>query len=67
MRTGRRPSIIVRFDVSAGGDGTTRFVLTQSGLADDQMAAASNMGWASTLGRVEQALEETTATEREQQ
>jgi len=47
---------IVRFDVSAGGDGTTRFVLTQSGLADDQMAAASSSGWVSTLTRLEQLL-----------
>lgn len=48
---------LVRFDVSAIDATTTRFVLTQSGLADDQVAAMSNMGWVSTLGRLQQTLE----------
>lgn len=47
---------VVRFDVYPAADGGTRFVLTQSGLTTDQMAAASKMGWVSTLARLEQSL-----------
>jgi uncharacterized protein YndB with AHSA1/START domain len=49
---------VVRFEVKSDGAGGTIFLLTQTGVPDEQMAAMSTQGWVSTLGRLETVLNE---------
>jgi len=43
---------VVRFEVRPDGGGGTQFSLIQTGLTDDELAAGSGKGWASTLRRL---------------
>ncbi len=44
----------VLFEVSPDGDGGTVFVLTHSGLTDEEAAANHKQGWTSSLRKLEQ-------------
>ena len=46
----------VRFDVKPGTSGGTAFTLTQTGLADEDSAAAHDEGWTSSLAKLERTL-----------
>ncbi|MEM7635611.1 MAG: SRPBCC domain-containing protein [Pseudomonadota bacterium] len=43
----------VLFEVRPSGDGGTLFILTHSGLTDDEAAANHKLGWTSSLGKLE--------------
>lgn len=43
----------VRFDLRPNGKGGTEFTLTHSGLADEESAQNHNMGWTSSLRKLE--------------
>lgn len=43
----------VRFELSSDGAGGTDFLLVHSGLADDEVAGNHNMGWTSSLSKLE--------------
>ncbi len=43
----------VRFDVKANGKGGTLFLLTHTGLADDESAKNHEQGWSSALNKLE--------------
>lgn len=47
---------IVRFEVKPNGEGGTFFTLTQTGLTSEQIVEGSTNGWVSTLGRLEDLL-----------
>lgn len=55
------PSIdsVVRFEISSDNKGGARFVLTQTGLTEDEIVKGSTQGWISTLGRLQELLNET--------
>jgi uncharacterized protein YndB with AHSA1/START domain len=43
---------VVRFEIAPDGAGGSHFLLIQSGLTDDELAAGSSQGWVSTLRRL---------------
>jgi uncharacterized protein YndB with AHSA1/START domain len=43
----------VRFEIGPDGSGGTRFILVHSGLADEEAAKNHEMGWTSTLRKLE--------------
>jgi len=43
----------VRFEISGDGNGGTKFLLIHSGLADDESVKNHNMGWTSSLVKLE--------------
>ena len=45
----------VRLEVSSNGDGQTKLVLRHSDLADDESAKNHEMGWTSSLAKLERA------------
>ncbi len=47
----------VRFDVEENQGGGTRFVLTQTGLADEESANNHNEGWTSSLRKLQRAVD----------
>ena len=49
---------VVRFEVSPIDTGGAHFLLTQSGLTDEEIELQSKQGWASTLSRLEELLNE---------
>lgn len=49
----RGPDSRVRIELTAADAGGTRFVLTHSGLPDDESRANHEMGWNSSLGKLE--------------
>ena len=55
---GRMIDSVVRFEVSPIDTGGTHFLLTQSGLTDEEIEIQSTQGWASTLSRLEELLNE---------
>ena len=44
---------LVRFDIQPDGRGGTRFTVFHTGLADDESSANHNMGWTSSLKKLE--------------
>lgn len=50
---------VVRFEVAASDAGGTHFILTQSGLTEEQIFTGSTKGWISTLERLDKLLGET--------
>lgn len=44
---------LVRFEIHPAGTGKTRFVLIHSGLADEESAKNHEMGWTSSLRKLE--------------
>ncbi len=55
---GRMIDSVVRFEVSPIDTGGAHFLLTQSGLTDEEIELQSKQGWASTLSRLEELLNE---------
>jgi len=53
---GRMIDSVVRFQVSPIDTGGAHFLLTQSGLTDAEIELQSKQGWASTLSRLEELL-----------
>lgn len=49
----RGPESTVRFEVEPDGEGGTRFTLIHSGLADEEAAKNHEMGWTSSLKKLE--------------
>ena len=55
---GRMIDSVMRFEISAIDTGGAHFLLTQSGLTDEEIEIQSTQGWASTLSRLEELLNE---------